>query len=125
MMTVAAKKKAKKKAVRPGRPSDLQVPPSERKGSHMTERGTREGIVEHPLVRDYFYDDGSPKKCPKCGSTKIMEKVMGVVDVFCGMGPTCEAEYYCECGECVGFWAYGSWYPEYRQSFNANVEDMP
>lgn len=70
-------------------------------------------------VSEYFEDNGAPKKCPKCNSTEITEKVIGVVDVYCGMGPTCEAEYFCECGECVGFWAYGSWHPEYRRAFVA------
>jgi hypothetical protein len=73
------------------------------------------------LVRDYFTEDGAPKKCPKCDSPKITEKILAVVDVFQGMGPTCEAEYFCECGECVGFWAYGSWHPQYRESFPANA----
>ena len=83
-----------------------------------------EPIVETCLdfVRDYFEDNGSPIKCHKCDSIKIEEKITGVVDVFQGMGPTCEAEYFCECGECVGYWAYGSWHPQYRESFLANAE---
>lgn len=78
-------------------------------------------VAQPRLVSDYFEDDGAPKKCPKCDSTKITEKIIGVVDVFQGMGPTCEAEYFCECGELVGFWAYGSWHPQGRESFIANV----
>lgn len=82
------------------------------------------GVVQPRLGRDYFEDDGAPIKCPKCDSMKITEKIIGVVDVFRGMGPTCEAEYFCECGECVGFWAYGSWHPQYRESFPANAGGM-
>ena len=86
--------------------------------SASTQSGSGVGVPR--LVRDYFDEDGSPKKCPKCDSTKITEKILGVVDVFQGMGPTCEAEDYCECGECVGFWAYGSWHPEVMREFIAN-----
>ena len=73
-------------------------------------------------VSDYFEDDGAPKKCQKCESPKIIEKIIGVVDVYQGMGPTCEAEYYCECGELVGLWSYGSWHPQERKSFIATEE---
>lgn len=68
-------------------------------------------------MSDYFEPDGAPIKCPKCDSKNIQEKILGVVDVYHGMGPTSEAEYYCECGECVGYWAYGSWYPSYKREF--------
>ena len=68
-------------------------------------------------VDQYFEPDGAPIRCPKCGSTKTTEKVISVVDVYQGMGPTCEAECYCECGECVGYWAYGSWDPHFRMDF--------
>ena len=68
-------------------------------------------------IRDYFAEDGEPIKCPHCDSTKITEKVIGVVDVYYGSGPTCEAEYYCECGKCVGFWAYGVWCADYERMF--------
>lgn len=68
-------------------------------------------------VSDYFDDDGASIKCPKCQSIKFTEKILGVVDVYQGMGPTCEAEYICECGEIVGFWAYGSWDPSFKDSY--------
>lgn len=83
------------------------------------------GVDVDALVRDFFEDDGAPKKCPKCGSTTITEKVMGAVDLFYGTGPTCEAEYFCECGECVGFWAYGYWHPDYRDAFISNATHEP
>ncbi len=73
---------------------------------------------------DYFENDGAPKKCPKCNSTKFTEKIIGVLDVFYGMGPTCEVEYYCECGKLVGFWAYGSWHPEAMRDFFAGMSDI-
>jgi hypothetical protein len=59
-------------------------------------------------VSNYFDDDGAPVKCPKCQSIKFTEKILGVVDVYH------EAEYICECGEIVGFWAYGSWDPSFK-----------
>lgn len=69
-------------------------------------------------IDDYFESDGAPIKCPKCGSSDFRENILGVVDVYCGMGPTCEAEYFCEvCGENVGFWAYGSWHPQYKRDW--------
>ena len=76
----------------------------------------------NPPLDDYFESNGAPKKCVKCGSTKITEKIIGVVDVYCGMGPTSEAEYFCECGECVGFWAYGSWHPHYKNDFEEQLK---
>lgn len=79
------------------------------------------GVDVPRLVSNYFADDGAPLQCPKCECRYIREKIVGVVDVVHGQGPTCEAEYFCqECGEPVGFWAYGSWHPEYRDSFIAN-----
>lgn len=68
-------------------------------------------------VEDYFNKDGSPIKCPKCNSINITEKIISMIDVYQGMGPISEAEYYCECGECVGFWSYGSWYPDAKRNF--------
>jgi len=72
---------------------------------------------KHMNTNDYFNPDASPIRCTKCNSTNFTEKLIGVVDVFQGMGPACEAEYFCQCGECVGFWAYGSWHPQYLDAF--------
>ena len=77
--------------------------------------------AEQRVVSDYFDDDDSPRKCPKCESTKFVTKPLSNVDVYEGMGPICEEETYCECGECVGFWAYGYWCPDFRLSFIANA----
>ena len=47
-----------------------------------------------------------------------------MVDFYQGQGPVCEAEHVCECGECVGYWTYGQWDPQYRQAFEeALTED--
>jgi len=73
------------------------------------------------MTDEYFESDGAPIKCPKCNSMNIHEKILGVVDVYNGMGPTCEAEYYCECGETVGFWGYGSWHPSYKREFEISL----
>jgi len=92
--------------------------------TESTQTAQRDSVGVQRLVRDYFEEDGAPKKCPKCDSTKITEKIIGVVDVFQGMGPTCEADYFCECGEHVGFWAYGSWHPDNMREFIANTSDQ-
>ena len=62
-------------------------------------------------VSDYFEDNGAPIKCPKCQSIKFIEKIVGIVDVYK------EAEYYCGCGEIVGFWAYSKWDSYFRDSY--------
>lgn len=69
------------------------------------------------MIDKYFTCDGAPKRCPKCNSENFTRKVIEIVDLFQGQGPVCEAEYYCECGECVGFWVYGAWSPEYKEEF--------
>ena len=74
------------------------------------------------MIDEYFEQDGAPKKCPKCESKKFTRKVMGIVDLFQGQGPVCEAEYFCECGECVGFWAYGAWSPRYMEEFTERLK---
>lgn len=75
------------------------------------------------MIDEYFEQDGAPKKCPKCKSKKFTEKIIGVVDLFQGQGPICEVEYFCECGECVGFWAYGSWDSRYKDGFIEKKEE--
>ena len=59
-------------------------------------------------------NSSTKETCWKCGSTKIQEKVVGFIDVYQGMGPPCEIEYRCECGEVVGFRAYGYWDPRFQ-----------
>jgi hypothetical protein len=73
------------------------------------------------LIDAYFEEDGAPKLCPKCGSDTFTEKVIGIVDVFQGQGPACEVEFYCQCGDCVGFWAYGTFSPQCKDAFIANI----
>ena len=69
------------------------------------------------LLSEFFHEDDCPKKCTHCGSSKFKTKVLGVVDVYQGMGPVCEKDLICECGECVGFWAYGYWDPCFADEF--------
>jgi len=74
-----------------------------------------------PDVDVFFENDGSPKLCTRCGSEKIEEKILGMVDVLNGMGPTSELECICaNCGSILGYWAYGAW----DCSFKHGYEDL-
>ena len=75
----------------------------------MEQALTPQSLVTMSNSSDFFNDDGSPKRCPKCNSFNFTKKVLGILDVYQDTGPICEAEYFCECGKCVGYWAYGSW----------------
>ena len=77
-------------------------------------------IKINKVAAHYFNEDCSPIKCPKCDSIKINEKILGMIDLFQGIGPVCETEYICECGECVGHWAYGCWNPQFLDYFLEN-----
>ena len=59
------------------------------------------------------------KKCPKCGSLKIVRKVEGYIDY-----KECEVSYRCGiCGEYVAYWAYGYYDPIYDPTYRMSVDE--
>lgn len=58
--------------------------------------------------------------CPKCGSRKATKTVCEYVE-----GHAAEIEYTCECGEVVGFWAYGAWHPDYPMGITPGPGVVP
>ena len=75
-------------------------------------------------ISEYFEKDGAPKKCTVCDSANFKDHILGVVDVYQGMGPTSEMEVICKnCGEILGYWAYGGWHPEFKRAYDSQREE--
>lgn len=67
----------------------------------------------------YYKDDGEPIKCTKCESKELSMKILDYI-----ANVPCEQECRCpECGEIVGYWAYGSWDPVYWKNKKQDFED--
>lgn len=66
-------------------------------------------------MSDYYDEDGSPKRCYKCGCVEFTSKCRSMLAVLDnGTGPELETEYFCaSCGVSVAYWAYGSFDPGY------------
>ena len=65
-------------------------------------------------MNNCYSEDGAPIKCCKCGSEQITEKVTNTLDVGVGRGMPMEFECVCDqCGEVVGYWAYGYYDPSF------------
>jgi len=67
-----------------------------------------------PLIRGRYYQkDGSPKRCPYCGSKALWEEATEVLNIVTVL----EARYVCgHCEREVGYWAYGAFDPKYRNA---------
>lgn len=63
--------------------------------------------------RQFFYEDGTPRRCPHCISPDLKEIVRDSIDVGVGGGGIpCEIETRCnKCNSMLGYWAYGSYDP--------------
>lgn len=81
--------------------------------------GYRDGITLAPIRRwfnniradRYYTREGEPIRCCKCGSKRIKTKTISTTN-----GIPCEVNYYCgSCGEDVGYWAYDSFDPYFRE----------
>lgn len=65
------------------------------------------------MKEEYYKEDGQPIKCFSCGSTNIEEKIVSSINYT-----ACEVRYDCgDCGEDVGYWAYGYFDPQYAKYF--------
>jgi len=60
----------------------------------------------------YWYaKDGAPKRCTRCDSTKLCDEIRSRDEAYI-------YEYSVDCGDCgkpLGYFAYGSWDPQYEQ----------
>ena len=74
--------------------------------------------LSKPNVSVFFEDDGAPRLYTNCGSDKITETIISVIDVYNGMGPTAELDCNCQkCGLLLGGWAYGSWDSGFKHGY--------
>mgnify|MGYP006890187614 CR=1 FL=1 len=66
----------------------------------------------------HYYEDGSPKRCYKCGCDTFNDVVRSTLAVLDnGGGPAMEIEYFCaNCGTSLAYWAYGSFDPSFSDS---------
>lgn len=65
------------------------------------------------VKRGYYNEEGKPLVCPFCDCGKIDEHIVGLIN-----NDVCEIDYKCsKCGKRVGFWAYGSYDPDYMDTF--------
>ena len=73
------------------------------------------GVVN---LSDHYYEDGSPKKCWKCGCEEIKSIDRDWIAVLDnGTGPITEYESRCAaCNELLGYWAYGYFDPAFMQN---------
>jgi hypothetical protein len=63
------------------------------------------------FINRYYDEDGAPKRCPHCGCTVIYEETKEIIQGHV-------AEFRCECCACdeeIGYWAYGSYNPMYKE----------
>ena len=66
----------------------------------------------------YYDDEHRPIRCRFCESTNITSKTTGYIE-----GYACEAEYRCgDCGEKVGYWAYGYFDPYADPDYDPSLE---
>jgi hypothetical protein len=66
-------------------------------------------IQQHSLN---YTEDGCPVICVHCGSARIAESARDYLN-----GIPCETAYVCtDCGNTVGYWAYGNFDPGYREA---------
>ena len=63
------------------------------------------------LSDEYYTDDGCPIKCFTCDAINIKSRTVDII-----ANCVCETAYYCDdCGEDLGYWAYGSFNPYYKE----------
>lgn len=67
----------------------------------------------YKCVDDYFYEDDSPKRCTRCQSIDIIERIAASSE-----GVVWETSFHCiKCGESVGYQVQTHFDPVYRKMF--------